>query len=537
MIKMATTNQCEYSFIAGGRCKHEINKDKYCIFHDHNKGSKEYDARFWWRLKRLVLKGDGDWRGFQFPHVNLENVICPISITLKGANFILLSLKNSTFNKPVNASGAFFRGLVLSGCQFDESLSIREVKFSENVKITSTTINKGLIAHDCYFQKDLFISGTLRKVANFHRCHFAGKAEFVQTKTTTLSTTKSISTSLSSLMAITRPLNKNAPLNVKLKYYFDSYKQKVITKLKMFFAWINSTIKRVWKKLIQWMKKTFTNYRQRFPYKREDVKKYVLFDEKASLTYMTFSNPKKVLFKGVNLQQASFNGTDLRGATFIGNSWYQPKLGRNGLKDELSYLQTTEYYNRKESLPNLENTYRNIRFSLEENKDFGLANDFFVGEMEAKRRQLPFMRRVLFSVPAIYKLVSYYGTSPFRTGLIFCIGVCSHIAIVASIAKTPLYTAVKNVVVPISELDPSGSVGYWQQIQELFLRNASNTGLLDSISYTIQTMTLQKDKVTLLSDVMSNDPTISFVNTLFTLIGPILIGLFALTIRTRIKRN
>jgi|TARA_R110002153_G_scaffold234091_8_gene387529 hypothetical protein len=39
-------------------------------------------------------------------------------------------------------------------------------------------------------------------------------------------------------------------------------------------------------------------------------------------------------------------------------------------------------------LPGIENTYRNIRYSLEENKDFGLANDFFVGEMEAKRRQL-----------------------------------------------------------------------------------------------------------------------------------------------------
>ena len=50
-------------------------------------------------------------------------------------------------------------------------------------------------------------------------------------------------------------------------------------------------------------------------------------------------------------------------------------------------------------LPGIENTYRNIRYSLEENKDFGLANDFFVGEMEAKRRQLKWWRlRILLNV-------------------------------------------------------------------------------------------------------------------------------------------
>ena len=49
--------------------------------------------------------------------------------------------------------------------------------------------------------------------------------------------------------------------------------------------------------------------------------------------------------------------------------------------------------------------------ALEENKSFGAASDFYIGEMEALRKQLGFFQRHLFSVAALYCLVSNYGTS------------------------------------------------------------------------------------------------------------------------------
>ncbi|MFT5716589.1 MAG: hypothetical protein ACI9T7_000766, partial [Oleiphilaceae bacterium] len=60
---------------------------------------------------------------------------------------------------------------------------------------------------------------------------------------------------------------------------------------------------------------------------------------------------------------------------------------------------------------------------------------------------------------------------------------------------------------------------------------------MDSFTYSIQTMTLQREKVELLSPESLKKSSVWFVNAIFTLIGPLLVGLLALTVRARIKRN
>lgn len=285
---------------------------------------------------------------------------------------------------------------------------------------------------------------------------------------------------------------------------------------------------------MQWTVKRARNYRRRFPHKREDVKVFHLFYGEANFSDITFSEPKKVLYRGVNLENSSFRGTDLRGVTFIGNNWYQVRLQRNGLKDEIKFLDTTEYYSRRELLPGLESTYRNIRFSLEENKDFELANDFFIGEMNAKRRQMHWWKRWFFSILAIYRMISNYGTSPSRVALVLFLTLLSHMVLIAYIAETPLYTSVNEVV----SSDNSKTIFHdWQyEISEKIFDKLAYE-IINSITYSIQTLTLQKERVELIDAKETIEANLAFVNTLYKLLGPIIIALFALTIRNRIKRN
>jgi uncharacterized protein YjbI with pentapeptide repeats len=536
---MAGSGICSYKFENGKRCtRKKEDCDVCCIFHSSLTTKLINGNRFWWRLKRLALKGDGDWRGFIFPTINLERITCPVFVTATRANFKGITLNQVDFEKGVDISNSKVNGIIsLQTCTFKESLSFKEISFPNKFKFGSVVVNKGVVASDSVFNDDFRVSGTFYKMANFNQCHFEKKAEFVQTKTITV-TLASITAS-GSVMSGTVKLsnNNNETLSQKLIRKWLATWKALVKCYSSFVEWVVVKSRKVWKGLSEWSKNKFTHYRQRLPHKREGVTKFMLFDEKVILDNMTFTEPKKVLFKGVNLKHATFGGTDLRGVTFIGNDWYQPKLKRNGLKEELRYLGLNNYYDKKESLPNVESTYRNIRFSLEEYKDFSLANDFFVGEMEARRRQLAWYKRWLLSVPAIYKFISCYGTNPVRCGVFFLVAVLSHVLIISYLANTAIYTGLNVLMAGISGLEFDG-INQWYSTMAGKTNSYIGEGrFMDSFTYSIQTMTLQKEKVELLSSESSKLPSVSFVNAMFTLIGPILIGLLALTVRTRIKRN
>ena len=62
------------------------------------------------------------------------------------------------------------------------------------------------------------------------------------------------------------------------------------------------------------------------------------------------------------------------------------------------------------SVERLEEAYRNMRAALEDNRSYAAAADFYVGEMEANRKLQKGAARY-FSVAALYRLLSFYGTS------------------------------------------------------------------------------------------------------------------------------
>jgi uncharacterized protein YjbI with pentapeptide repeats len=159
------------------------------------------------------------------------------------------------------------------------------------------------------------------------------------------------------------------------------------------------------------IKKRTKQLKRRFSTKDENVDEYFVFAKEGQLEGVMFYKPDQVVFNQVNMSQVYLLGTNFRGVRFIGVNWWQPELNRNGLHNELFIRNSMEGNFIHRMLPMLEESYRNIRVTLEENRDFSAAADFYVGEMEASNSRLNFFQKHFFSIPALYKAVSNYGTS------------------------------------------------------------------------------------------------------------------------------
>jgi len=536
---MTSGLKCGYRFDDGETCQRPRGRDTehYCIFHSQYPVIHSDIKQFWWRLKRLALKGDGDWRGFNFPRFSVEKISCPVAVDATGASFQNIKLTDVTFKESVDISKSNALGRVdIQRCNFGKRLAFKQIHFLD-FNFTHIVVGGEFLADESVFKGDFKATGTFRSRASFLRCHFEKKAHFLSTKSYTLSVSSGIlaASTIEGNLVVTK--GKSLSHIAKLKESIKSLLVRLYMDLKKAKKKIYRALVSHKERIRQGIKHNINKYREKMPHKRKCVTSYYLFEGQASLDEMTFAEPKEVVFKGVNLQNATFRGTDLRGVTFIGNNWYQPELKRNGLIEDIRLRGINNYYDKKDPLPDLENSYRNIRFSLEANKDFGLANDFFIGEMDAKRNQLPWLKRELFSVLALYRLISNYGTSPIRCLVWFLIVVICHTLIISYLSNAELYITVARNFVDIGYY-PSNRISAWfgqmsGGLSELLREDC----FIDSIIYSIKTMTLQKDKEHLLKACLEMNSAVSFANTMFSIVGPVLLGLIALTVRTRIKRN
>jgi len=152
------------------------------------------------------------------------------------------------------------------------------------------------------------------------------------------------------------------------------------------------------------------------PHKNEDYN--AVFNNQCNLMNVDFAQPAGCRFENVNMTQTTLSGTSLRGVKLYNAEFYQPDLERNGLLDEVQCIEIDNDFHWQRVAPKLEATYRNTRLALEESKDYMVANDFYIGEMDVKRRQLPGWKANGVSWPALYSFVSRYGTSPGRASAI-----------------------------------------------------------------------------------------------------------------------
>lgn len=504
---------CKFEFPDGGFCN-RVSKKGCCFFHKH----KNPNSRaFLNRINRLIAVKDGDWRGFSFPNVKLvEKIKFDFEINLSWATLGSIHLDDVVFEKKIFAKSAVFSGSVRIHNGFFEFVGFEGCCFEDDFQFTSVTVNGYFNLPKSVFKKRFELRGRLCEQANFNEAHFLSATTFSFHRPVKMSVNCNESTSSSTkanvLLSTSRKGNLSATFAYLKEIFFIS--EKIINKRFLTLkAYLNAKGENARARLVK--------VRKKFKYEEIGVDESPLFEKVVTFNNVVFDKPKMVLFNHVDLRNASFSSTDLKGVLFVGCNWFQTKLGRNGVREEVS-LDSKDYHSRRLFLPIVESTSRSVRSALEESKDFALANDFFIGEMEAKRKQMSFFKRNFFSLLAWYNAISKYGTSPTRCLLFILVVAFVHSLLIFSSLEISICGLVYRNLVGYSNL---GWISLVQESAVLFGKSLVNS---------LQVMTLQKERMFTLNEVPA---WINFANFLASLVGPVLTLFLGLSVRTRIKRS
>ena len=157
--------------------------------------------------------------------------------------------------------------------------------------------------------------------------------------------------------------------------------------------------------------------------------------------YLTLSTTQRLRFEGVNLSRVSFLRTDVSQVQFVGCTWAQkqyPRLWplsfsrpgilahkRNAIYDDLA-LDYPEEDSAElgQNLHLVADLYRQLRLNLEGSRQEVEAGDFYIGQMEMRRRDPGNWpeRRFHMLLLSGYRLLAMYGESyirPFAWYVIF----------------------------------------------------------------------------------------------------------------------
>ena len=130
-------------------------------------------------------------------------------------------------------------------------------------------------------------------------------------------------------------------------------------------------------------------------------------------TEIKFGERGKLIFEKVNLSKASFLDTDLTNVVFRDVTWYKPPKDKwykllfkpkreCALWDEFKPLKKDE----QRDYSKIAENYSQLVINYEKKRDFPTAEQFHIGEMECRRKQIGG-----FNEYSLYKWLSNYGTS------------------------------------------------------------------------------------------------------------------------------
>jgi uncharacterized protein YjbI with pentapeptide repeats len=219
--------------------------------------------------------------------------------------------------------------------------------------------------------------------------------------------------------------------------------------------------------------------------------------------------------RDADLQKCKFQGTDLRKAEITNATW--PKIpvrsfgitvsSRNGVYDEFASPkkdEPREWYH-------VERLYRELKQNYEDRRDYERACDFHYGEKEARRKQAKRFSGLWLWLN-LYKWVAGYGE---RWGL--------------PLLWAAIVLLISAAIYICLALHPELG-GIRPKLGGPMLSYASTWDCLRSVFYSFRVMTLMKpedlEAIRLAKLIYAAD----------SLLGPLLLGLFALALRQRLKR-
>jgi len=389
--------QCKWNSHAGSA---------YCVLHQGCDSGPDVqpppNPHFWPAFQALLAAGDGNWQGFVFPaEIRLPtSVDFPIdAIDVRWTDFIA---DNTVFNGMVDLSGAtFFGGVALRTIEFRKGANFERCRFKASVDFLNVQFANG-----SFYRAEFSGRAVLR--VNFHNaCNFN---EAVFKEEAVFSGWRNVSAALNAHLGLHASIHGIAGRTGNPPNVWQRVAQQVAVLRRMIsdqWTALRSSIGVAKARAGEWL----TKLRRRYSRADPGTTYFRVFNGDAQMQNVVFARPAQTVFMNADLSKVMFLGTNLRGLRFIAVDWWQPQLGRNGIRDEVFIALNPDGPFRHSQLPALEETCRNVRVALEENRSFDVASDFYVGEMDARRNQLPLLARHIFSVPALYRAVSRYGTN------------------------------------------------------------------------------------------------------------------------------
>ncbi|MCW5601392.1 pentapeptide repeat-containing protein [Nitrosomonas sp.] len=493
---------CKFKGANGDKCDRQIfefdqaEPEPYCIFHyGYSRKYKEgiFDnPDFIPAFEKIINSGDGNWRGFVFPVDICFPKVIPFAIDARGSRLNSLELDGVVFKESVDFSNSIFKDcLILKSTVFENIAKFSDCQFEGDVKFLNVKFENLVFFSSADFAGRSLLRVNFYRCANFNEAIFRDVTVFTGWRSVSLVISDSIQID-SCRSAVSCGANlitkQQTRLNFQkvLNYCYQNINQIKISSINKFNK----------------CKDYFWCLRRKFARSDPNVEVFRVFEEESQFREVTFLKPDKVLFSQANLSKVFFQGTNLRGVRFLGVDWWQPALKRNGLYDELFIGKSSDRAFRSSHLPVLEETCRNARIALEENRSFNIASDFYIAEMEAARQQQNIIIRHLFSVTALYRFVSQYGTS--------------------------VGTAIR-VLVLIYLLHVVSSLYIHSPIEITSLQNQFISIALRSIKVLLLMQPETKDVI------ITNSQ--SWLDVGLRLIGPIQIAMVVIAFRTRIKRH
>ena len=223
-------------------------------------------------------------------------------------------------------------------------------------------------------------------------------------------------------------------------------------------------------------------------------------------TDVTITPLDALILRDADLTKSRFLGTDLRKAEITAAIW--PEIGyRRGAYDEICPLETDE----KSEWHHIERLYRELKQNYEDRRDYERAWQFHYGEKEARRKQAKRFSGLWLWLN-LYKWVAGYGE---RWGL--------------PLVWAAIVLLVSAAIYICLALHPELG-GIRPKLGGPMLSYASTWDWLRSVFYSFRAMTLLKP------EDLEAIRWAKLVYMVDSLLGPTLLGLFALALRQRLKR-
>jgi uncharacterized protein YjbI with pentapeptide repeats len=348
---------CEVLMHDNKLCGRDLYDEEFCIFHSkkEEKDLNQFLGELFQILGNNSTK-EYDLTGFIFP---------------KGVDFI----KN--FSKPTTFTNAIFKGEVgFSGAVFKEWVDFQSAQFEGETDFRGVVFEHGASFWNATFkEKTFFMLSIFKGEADFGLASFSGVVYFVDTEfgdfaDFSMSTFKRLA-DLWNVVFKGESTFEGTSFMGTANFMGSTFEAGLL---------INA-----------------------------DSQHKKAFQEEIDFTSVKFLKPELVEFQKIDLSLVRFLETDMRGVHFIDVDWNKEKgEGRNRVFDEVSPNPDNNMFD----YALIAQLYRKLRANYEENLQYSEAGDFYIGEMEMRRKaETSFFKKLPI---ILYKAISNYGESYYR---------------------------------------------------------------------------------------------------------------------------